>query len=132
MDIQEEYSRGYRDALKNATQGFLAIIRTHREEKFLPLFLVTNSIKDPNILQSVLEEVTQVVTEIYGSDYKWIEDIAVYDFSGFRFYEYGLTKEDVFIFLENEIIDLDSQCLKKDMFGNRLAEIKEKQDSAGG
>ncbi len=106
------------------SSGFLTILYNHQAEVVLPLFLATESIKNPSVLQSIFDEVTQVIAEVYQGDYKRIEDISVYDFSKFRFYEYGLSKEEIYLFAENEIYDFDSQCLKKELFRKHLIEIK--------
>ena len=103
---------------------FLTLLYNQQEEIVLSLFLSVRLIKDPDVLQSVFSEITLTIAECYKEVYGKVENILVYDFDRFSFYEYGLSKEEIYPFTEDEVYDSDSKSLKKGLFTKHLNNIK--------
>lgn len=104
--------------------GFLTLLYNQQEEIALALFLPITSIKKPDALQSIFNEVNLTIAECYKEVYAVTENIPVYDFDRFSFYEYGLSKEEIYQFTEDEVYDSDSKSLKKGLFAKHLNNIK--------
>lgn len=103
--------------------GFLTLLYNQQEEIVLALFLPIKSIQKPDVLQSIFDEVNSSIAEYYKEVYGRIENIPVYDFDRFSFYEYGLNKEEIYQFTEDEVYDSEYK-LKKGLFTKHLKNIK--------
>ncbi|MEW6618148.1 MAG: hypothetical protein AB1422_02155 [bacterium] len=104
--------------------GFLVLIESPTEKKIYPLFLGIESIKDPFGFEALFKGVNALIKEVFGGDMK-MENVPVYSFLQFPFYEYGLTKEEVHCLFEEEFYNASSGKIKEYLFKKHLLSLKQ-------